>query len=465
MGRNDQQRRAAQARARAKDARAGWARGTGPDGATAFGMPGAWSGGEHQHVPASSPEDEVASGLDEVLYHLRTGASWRVGAACDELCAVATEPAGRAAVIAHLAGRLGGEVDALWGRGWRPAEAHRLLARRVDAGALALAVDAMAAELDRHAPASVAPSWFAQLTDIGASVWWSRDTTYVGARALTSGGGLAAVVRDAVVALDALGRLPPVPLLDPLPGTWRPSRQDERDVDERVLERVRALLAKAESTTFEAEAETFTAGAQALMARHSIDAVMLAARRPHGSGDAPMARRVGVDRPYEAPKVLLLDAVARANRCRSVWSRDLGFVTVVGFHTDLEGVETLFTSLLVQSTSAMSAHGTRAHPGGQSRTRGFRTSFLTAFAHRIGERLQSATDDETAAAMTRPTTGRDLVRVLAERSAEVDASVGELFPALVQKSLSTASDAEGWHAGRRAADAADLSGRGRLGAT
>ncbi len=89
---------------------------------------------------------------------------------------------------------------------------------------------------------------------------------------------------------------------------------------------MRQLLAKAESTTFDAEPETFTAGAQALMARHSIDAAMLQASS--GRSDAPRARRVGIDRPYESPKAMLLGAVAEANRCRIVWSQELGFVTV-----------------------------------------------------------------------------------------------------------------------------------------
>ncbi|MFC7722126.1 DUF2786 domain-containing protein [Nonomuraea recticatena] len=46
---------------------------------------------------------------------------------------------------------------------------------------------------------------------------------------------------------------------------------------------MRALLAKAESTTYEAEAETFTSAAQSLMAKYSIDAAMLDAQ-PGGGG-------------------------------------------------------------------------------------------------------------------------------------------------------------------------------------
>jgi hypothetical protein len=47
--------------------------------------------------------------------------------------------------------------------------------------------------------------------------------------------------------------------------------------DRRMLDRVRALLAKAESTEFPKEAEALSARAQELMARHRIDRALLAA--------------------------------------------------------------------------------------------------------------------------------------------------------------------------------------------
>src|SRR5262249_11766348 len=121
--------------------------------------------------------------------------------------------------------------------------------------------------------------------------------------------------------------------------------------DPRILDKVRALLAKAESTGFAEEAEALTAKAQQLMARHSIDEALLAARE--GARDEPAGCRVGIDSPYELAKASLLDVVAGANRCRSVWAKSLGFATVIGFQPDLDAVELLYTSLLVQATSAM----------------------------------------------------------------------------------------------------------------
>lgn len=88
-------------------------------------------------------------------------------------------------------------------------------------------------------------------------------------------------------------------------------------VDDPVLTRVRALLAQAESTTLEAEAEAFTAKAQELMARHAIDVAVLWA---HSARDErPTTIRLAIDDPYADIKSLLLQRVAEHSRCRAVF--------------------------------------------------------------------------------------------------------------------------------------------------
>jgi hypothetical protein len=262
----------------------------------------------------------------------------------------------------------------------------------------------------------------------------------------------------ALEVLHLLLTLPPLEVLTPLPGT-PPARRASTAataaaaVDDKILARVRALLAKAESTTFESEAETFTAGAQALMARHSIDAAMLAASRPD-TDDQPIARRLGLDPPYEDAKAMLFQAVAEANRCRTAWSKNLGFVTVVGFPGDVRAVETLVTSLLVQAAHLVKEAGPRTSAYG-SRTRSFRKSFLMSFATRIGERLTEAARHESTR-VAGEAGYEDLLPVLARRDARVDDAVTALFPGLVTTSISPGYDREGWARGRAAADLAAL---------
>ena len=151
-------------------------------------------------------------------------------------------------------------------------------------------------------------------------------------------------------------------------------------------------------------------------------------RRTDLGPDGPQGRRIGIDNPYEGPKAVLLQVVASANRCRMVWSRELGFGTVVGFEADLDSVEVLFTSLLVQATRTLASAGSRSTVHGGSRTRSFRQSFLAAFADRIGERLHEATAQAEEAAVAAHTNGRELVPLLAARAEEVDETAEHLVP-------------------------------------
>ena len=184
----------------------------------------------------------------------------------------------------------------------------------------------------------------------------------------------------------------------------------------RPLERIRALLAKAESTEFDEEAEALTAKAQELMTRHSIDAALLAA---HAAGrrarEEPVARRIGVDDPYAQAKAFLLAQIAEAAACRVVWSKSFGFSTVFGFEGELASVELLYTSLLLQARTAMVRSG---ELGRRAKSRSFRQSFLVGFASRIGHRLKESADVATSDALQEH--GGQLLPVLADRSRAVD---------------------------------------------
>ena len=216
-----------------------------------------------------------------------------------------------------------------------------------------------------------------------------------------------------------------------------------------MLDRIRALLAKAESTTFPEEAETYTAKAQELMARHSIDEALLATRT-HTTKDTPGACRIGVEPPYEQAKAVLLDAAATANHCRAVWNETFGFSTVVGFEADLEVVELLHTSLLVQAQTAMTRAEAAQRAGGRKRTKTFRQSFLAAYAHRIGARLAEAAQTQVT---------QDLLPVLASREVAVTDRLDRMFPETTTTRLRGVSDEAGWVEGSEAADRAQVAPR------
>jgi hypothetical protein len=279
-------------------------------------------------------------------------------------------------------------------------------------------------------------------------VWWSDDPGYV--RELTARRRLDRVsaLDDLLSLLGVLAGLPAIEVLLPPPGT-APRRRPVERVDVRLLDRVRALLAKAESTGYPAEAEAYTAKAQELITRHSIDEALLVAR-DGAAAVVPFARRIGVDHPYEGEKASLLGAVASANRCHTVWSPDYGFSTVFGFDADIDAVDLLYTSLLVQANRAMAQSEPPGGKAGRARLKAFRQSFLVAYAVRIGERLTRA----AGAALDAAPESADLRPVLRSRDEQVRETMQRVFPRTVRGRGSRVDSREGWESGRVAADRA-----------
>lgn len=226
------------------------------------------------------------------------------------------------------------------------------------------------------------------------------------------------------------------------------------------LDTVRKLLAKAEGAGTPAEAETYTAKAVELMARHGIDAALLGAADP-GRDEIGM-QRIAMDDPYSAGKARLLAWTAGALRCRAVLHSAYGgkvrAVTVFGFASDRERVELLYTSLLLQATAQLVA--LRPPWPGES-VAAFRRSWLYGFADEVRRRLVAA--EERAAREHTPSPAADgsgLALVLADRHDRVERAYTEAFPRLGPARRTTFSGS-GFHQGAEAGRRADL-GRGAV---
>jgi hypothetical protein len=343
-------------------------------------------------------------------------------------------------------------LGVLWDGGWQPEELHREVRRSQGAAAARLVLDAIGADHRENGPTPLDPRWDAQLAELqvdrAIEPGWVRRWY----RSESLGDG-PAFVAELVGALRHLIRLPSIEVLVPPRGAAGPSASAPlADPHDPVLIRVRALLAQAESTSFEAEAEAFTAKAHALMARHAIDAARVAAAA--GDDERPVTVRLPVDEPYVEAKSLLLHVVADQGRCRAVYYPRLAMSSVVGFPSDVASVELLFTSLLVQAQSAMVNAAKTAPPGAQTRSRRFRSSFLRAYAMRIGERLEEI--NATVLSEAEAEAGMALVPVLEERAHVVDEAFEALFPDIRQRASGSTFDAAGWASGERAADQAKL---------
>jgi len=349
-------------------------------------------------------------------------------------------------------------LDETWERGWQPADVSHVARRKATAGSAQLVVALMAEHARRSSAVDRAPgTWVDQLRELGALGGAPpRDGAVVADWQRSERRPPAEAWRIALQLLGTLRSTARLELLVPPPSRWGAARRRAEGPatgsDDRALRVIRGLLAKAESTEFAEEAEALTAKAQALMTRHAVDAAVLQGELPPGDVGT---RRVHVADPYVRAKVQLLGAVAEANDVRLVWYQGLGIATVVGGRADLDAVELLFTSLLLQVAQGLAAAERQA--GRYASPRTFRRAFLLGYAHRIGERLQDARRRATAEAAAEREL--DLLPVLRSRREAVDAAVAELFPKLRTSRSRASVDAGGWSAGQTAAERADVGPR------
>ncbi|MEU9029621.1 DUF2786 domain-containing protein [Streptomyces sp. NPDC048383] len=374
---------------------------------------------------------------------------------------LAAAPGGWGGTGRELLARGQAYVRQAWERGWQPADVLRLVRRDLEDLHLRVTADVIAAEARRYA--RLPERW----TD--AEVWWTGagpagpadragDDAWAEQLARRAKADRFTLATAVLEVFRLLIRLPSIEPVGPLPGDPVDALAAHAHIEPRMLARIRALLAKAEATTFPEEAEALSAKAQELMARHTVDEALLAVRGG-APAQVPGACRIGVEPPYEEAKAVLLDAVAGANRCRAVWNSGFEFSTVVGFESDLEAVELLHTSLLVQGTAAMTRAEAAQRAGGRKRTKTFRQSFLLAYASRLGRRL--AETAEHAATEHAGTEAPDYLPALVARDVAVTSRADEMFPRTTTTRLRGATDHAGWEDGTAAADAAHVGGRRR----
>lgn len=268
-----------------------------------------------------------------------------------------------------------------------------------------------------------------------------------------------------------------------------------------TLDRVAALLAKAERTDNEAEADAYLEAAQRIATFGSVD---LAVARAHISKrerrEQPIQRTVHVGEPRQQANthmVRLFLGIAAANDVQADIAANSTYVVAYGLPSDLDVVEAMFASLATQMVGAANEYVSAGQWRGTTyqtvvdtgwgierieerphTARTVRTAFYKAFAARIRVRLADIRDDAVrerenvdAAAAASPgasaaepdQAARDATEtalVLKSKADEVSA-----FRAKTSKARGTWSGYRGQvraggaatRAGRSAADAARLS--------
>lgn len=223
--------------------------------------------------------------------------------------------------------------------------------------------------------------------------------------------------------------------------------------EEKILDRVAKLLAKANRTDNEVEADAYFAKATELMTKHAIEQWELV-----GRGEAPrpnvITRSVSIREKQDKARTraVLIHQIAKANRCETVRMVGMDMVTIYGFESDVEFVKTLYGLVLVQmeyqTALAWRVYLEETHYEARDRQSRylFVKGFQLGFGMRVGERL-----DEARIREEQNHAGAALA--LVDRSALVLAAMPETRSSSVRLSTSVGI-AEGEAAGSRA----DLSG-------
>jgi len=226
------------------------------------------------------------------------------------------------------------------------------------------------------------------------------------------------------------------------------------EASDRLLDRVRKLLAKAEADGVTvAEAQALTAKAAEIMAKYGIDRALLAAERPET--DRPSSRLVDIYNPWARVQAHLLCGLAGALRCQCILlSEGQGDqrVHMFGYESDLERTDLLYTSVLVQMWHGLIAADV---PARASSVRAWRRSWLLGFAEAVTARVQAAEDRaERTASSVRGGATPSAALVLADRSLVIRRNVAAAYP--VTRTARLTYTGSGYGAGYREGERADI---------
>lgn len=225
------------------------------------------------------------------------------------------------------------------------------------------------------------------------------------------------------------------------------------DAADQKLEVIRKLLAKAERAATPQEADAYNTKAAEMMARHGLDAAIVAAAGGT-ERDVIGQRTIPMTDPYSTEKADLAGGIAFTMNCKAV--RHLGprgrrthAVTIMGFESDLARVDVAFTSLLLQATASVTH---QQPPSWGESTAAYRRSWLVGFTAEIVRRLNDA-NQRAVAQHDAETGGPSAALVVVDRRSQVSRAFDEAFRNTTKggpRRLTGTGFAAGVAAGRRA---------------
>jgi hypothetical protein len=177
------------------------------------------------------------------------------------------------------------------------------------------------------------------------------------------------------------------------------------------------------------EAEALSGKAADLMAKYGIERARLGALHPET--DKPADKVYTIEDPYASTKIFLLNGITLAMGGRAVQINGKGGVKlhVFGYQSDLDRIEMMYTSLLVQMHRAMTYTERGLSSLERKHIRAWRRSFMLGYQRAVVSKVRAAED-----AARRKAEGDDkpgetsMALVLADRSLVVKTNANQAYP-------------------------------------
>lgn len=222
--------------------------------------------------------------------------------------------------------------------------------------------------------------------------------------------------------------------------------------EDKALDRVRKLFAKAESVAGTPEAEVLLERAYALLAKYGVDEA-LARSGPDSAASEVTVHEYVLRGKYQPDQIGLIASLASAMYCKAVSSRRADgarIVYVVGVRRHVDRVVMLAGALI----GIMLAGAARQRPGPGVSAVSHRKSFMTGFAFEVGRRLAAA--EASAVTSSADAVGAGLV--LCNDADRAESEMRRRFPHTVRGAKRRVGSS-GLAAGRKMGGSVDLGQR------
>jgi len=221
------------------------------------------------------------------------------------------------------------------------------------------------------------------------------------------------------------------------------------------INKIRGLLAKAESSEFPEEAASFLDKATALMAQYRIDEAELIASGAMQANS--VEKRTVTVTGYRACKDSLIYHVARAFSSHVIKLSNNKSFGLVGGKTDLDMATALFTSLEIQLDREL--FSIQGYDTGS--TRSLRANFARGWVHTVGKRVAERYAEQAAEAEVGLSSSTALV--LRDRDAEAEDKFTEWYNTKPRYRTTrvAVTNGQSYNRGKQAGFSADVGG-GRI---